>query len=105
MNRIERHEYTFIKNSLKRDSRIVNLEGSCRTLRIDGSSEYKQALHKLYTSYGYHPAAIRTDLVLFDENPRLIYLHGLRWYENGEYHPWTDLYTAAEKAAFAEALN
>ena len=102
MTRTERSEYTYIKNSLKER----NLGHGCRlTIRTDAGSEYKQALHNLYTAMGYHPASVRVDTRFFDDKERVIYIHGLTWDLNGETRSWTELYTAEEKNRFTAALN
>ena len=102
MTRAERSEYTSIKNSLKkfRPSYTTTL-----TIRTDGSAEFKKALHEQYTGLGFHPANIKVDNRMFDEKERIIYIYGLAWDLNGEEHPWTELYTDAERARFAAALN
>jgi hypothetical protein len=42
---------------------------------------------------------------MYDENERIIYIYGQTFDLNGEEHPWTELYTAEEKARFQAALN
>ena len=102
MKRAERSEYTYIKNYEKKFDLGY---GTTLTIRTDASAEYKQALHSLYTGWGFHPAGIRTDPRMFDEKERIIYIFGLTFDLNGEEHPWTELYTAEEKARYAAALN
>ena len=103
MKRAERSEYTYIKNFGKK---FTMGYGTTLTIRTDGSAEYKKALHDLYTGWGFHPASIRIDSRMFDEKERIIYIYSLTWEDNdGKEHPWTELYTAEEKARFAEALN
>lgn len=42
---------------------------------------------------------------MYDEKERIRYIYRLTFETNGEQHPWTELFTAEEKAAFAAALN
>ena len=102
MTRTERSEFTYIKNSLKNRG----LGAGCQlTIRTGASSEYKKALHEHYTGLGFHPAAVRVDTRWFDENERIIYIHGLTFDLGGETRSWTELYTAEEKARFERALR
>ena len=102
MKRSERNEFNDIRRSLKG---FTLGHGTTLTIRTDGSPEYKQALHEHYTSLGFHPASVRIDSRMFDEKERIIYIYGLTFDLNGGDHPWTELYTAEEKARFAEALK
>ena len=102
MTRAERSEYTYIKNSLK----DRNPGPGCQlTIRTNAGSEYKKALNDFYTSLGFHPASVRIDTHWFDENERIIYIHGLTFDLGGETRSWTELYTAEEKDRFAAALG
>ena len=101
MKRAERSEYTYIKNFEKQFDLSY---GTTLTIRTNGSAEYKKALHDLYTSWGFHPASIRTDSRMYDDQERIIYLYGLTFEMNGEDHPWTELYTRQERDALAAAL-
>ena len=103
MKRAERSEYTYIKNYEKKLGLLGY--GTTLTIRTNGSAEYKKALHDLYTDWGFHPAGIRVDSRMYDGLERIIYIFGQTFDLNGEEHPWTELYTADEKAAFAAALN
>ena len=106
MKRAERSEYTQIKNTLKNYHERGTLDNSTMlTIRTDAGSEYKKALHELYTGYGYHPASIRVDTHLLDEHERIHYIYGLTYDLHGEERPWTDLYTKGEQAKFEAALN
>jgi hypothetical protein len=102
MKRAERSEYTYIKNYEKQFDLGY---GTTLTIRTNGSAEYKKALHDLYTSWGFHPASIGIDSRMFDELERVRYIYGLTFDLHGEEHPWTELYTAEERARFAAALN
>ena len=102
MKRAERSEYTYIKNSLKT---LRPGQGAQLTIRTDAGSEYKHALHELYTGLGFHPAAVRIDRHWFDDRERIIYIFGLTWDNNGTERAWSDLYTADEKALFAARLD
>ena len=102
MKRAERSEYTYIKNSLKKHDLGY---GTTLTIRTDASAEYKHALNDLYTSKGFHPADIKTDIHRFDDKERIIYIYGLTWDLHGEQRPWTELYTPAERARLAAALD
>ena len=102
MKRAERSEYTYIRNYEKQFELGY---GTTLTIRTDGSAEVKRALHELYTGWGFHPASIRVDNRMFDEKERITYIFGLTFDLNGEEHPWTELYTADERAAFAAALT
>ncbi len=102
MKRAERSEYTYIKNYEKQFDLGY---GTTLTIRTNGSAEYKKALHDLYMGWGFHPASVRIDSRMYDDFERIIYIKGLTFELNGEDHPWTELYTAEEKARFAAALN
>lgn len=102
MKRAERSEYTYIKNYEKQFDLGY---GTTLTIRTNGSAEYKKALHDLYTGWGFHPASVRVDSRMYDENERIIYIFGQTFDLNGEEHPWTELYTTEEKARFVAALN
>ena len=102
MKRAERSEYTYIKNYEKQFDLGY---GTTLTIQTNGSPEYQKALYDLYTSWGFHPASIETDNRLYDELERIRYIFGLTFDLHGEEHPWTELYTAEEKARFAAALN
>ena len=102
MKRAERSEYTLIKNSLKKHDLGY---GTALTIRTDASAEYKHALSDLYTSLGFHPADIKVDLHRFDDKERIIYIYGLTWNLRGEDRSWTELYTPAERARLAAALD
>ena len=104
MKRAERSEYTYIKGYTKRGFTLSY--GTTLTIRTNGSAEYKKALHDLYTGWGFHPASIRVDSRMYDENERIIYIFGATWKDNdGNDRSWTELYTADERATFAAALN
>ncbi len=102
MKREERNEYNYIRKSLKGYTLGY---GTTLTIRTDASPEYKQALNSLYESLNFHPADVRVDTHWFDDKERVIYIYGRTFDLNGEEHPWTELYTAEEKARFAAALN
>ena len=102
MKRAERSEYTYIKNYEKQ----FDLgRGTTLTIRTNGSAEYKKALHDLYTSWGFPPASVRIDSRMYDDLERIVYIYGLTFDLHGEAHPWTELYTAEEKARFEQALR
>ena len=103
MKRAERSEYTHIKNSLKG---FTLGYGTTLTIRTDASPEYKHALDSLYNSLNFHPASVRVDSSMYDEKERIIYIFSKTWEDNGgKEHPWTELYTAEERARLAAALN
>ena len=102
MKRIERNEFNYIRKSLRQ---FTLGYGTTLTIRTDGSPEYKQALHEHYISLGFHPASVRIDSRMYDEKERIIYIYSRTFDLNGEEHPWTELYTAEEKACFEAALN
>ena len=102
MKRAERSEYTYIKNSLKKNNWTY---GTILTIRTNAGTEYKEALHQLYTERGFHPAGVKTDPHRFDDQERILYIYGLTFDLNGEEHPWTELYTAEEKECFSKALR
>ena len=102
MKRSERNEFNYIRRSLKG---FTLGYGTTLTIRTDAGSEYKQALHEHYTSLGFHPASVRVDSRMYDEKERIIYIYGLTYDLHGEAHPWTELYTAEEKARFEQALR
>ena len=102
MKRAERSEYTYIKNSLKG---FTLGYGTTLTIRTDASPEYKKALDSLYTGLNFHPASVRVDSRMYDDNERIIYIYGLTYDLHGEERPWTDLYTQEERDRFEAALN
>lgn len=102
MTRAEYNEFRYIRSYGKK----FNIGyGTTLTIRTSGGTEYKKALHDLYTGWGFHPAGIKVDSRLYDDEERIIYIYGLTFNCNGEEHPWTEIYTAEEKAAFAATLN
>ena len=71
MTRNERSEYNYIKRSLK----TLSLDHSTvLTIEAEGGAEYKQALHNLYKSIGFHPCAVKTDSRRFDDKERILYI-------------------------------
>ena len=106
MTRTERNEFNSIRRNMRDFQKSGCLGFGCTlTIRTNGGSEYKQALHSLYTGLGFHPAAVKTDTRFFDDQERILYIFGLTWEMDGKEHPWTELYTAEEKATFSKALN
>ena len=103
MKRAERSEYTYIKRYEKELGLLTY--GTTLTIRTNGSAEYKRALHELYTGWGFHPASVRVDSRMYDDNERIIYIYGLTYDLHGEERPWTDLYTQEERDRFEAALN
>ena len=101
MTRAERNEFNYIRHSLKAIGKSPC--GAQLTIRTDAGREYKQALHELYTSLGFHPASVGIDTRRFDGKERIVYIYGIRCGEHNEYH-WTELYTKEEKDRFAAAL-
>ena len=93
MTRAEYNELRYIKNSLKNRT----LKGATLLIRVNASTEYKKALHELYTSLGFHPASIRVNAHLLDENERIYYIKNCPG--------WETCYTEEEKASFKAALN
>lgn len=102
MKRIERNEYNSIKKWLKQFKPGYTMTV---TIRTDGGSEYKHALHEHYMSLGFHPASVRVDKHFYDEKERIIYIFGQSFELNGAMHPWTELYTAEELERFRAALD
>ena len=102
MTRAERNEFNYIRHSLRTISK--NPCGAQLTIRTDAGREYKQILHALYTSLGFHPASVGIDTRRFDGKERIVYIYGIRCGNNNEYH-WTELYTKEEKDRFAAALR
>ena len=102
MKREERNEFNYIRRYEKQFDLSY---GTTLTIRTDGSAEFKQALHELYTGWAFHPASVRVDNRMYDDWERVIYIYGLTFDLNGEAHPWTELYTEEERARFAAALN
>ena len=100
MTREEYNELRYIKKSLKA---LKPSCGSLLTIRTGAGHEYKQKLHDFYTSLGFHPAGIGTaefGYKNFYEDERIKYIK-----DPSGSSPWTELYTAEEKAAFAAALE
>lgn len=102
MKRTERNEYNYIR---KYEKQFELSYGTTLTIRTDGSAEYKHALHDLYTSWGFHPCSVRVDRTMYDDKERIMYIYGLTYDFRGEERPWTDLYTADERARYAAALD
>ena len=102
MKREERNEFNYIKRYEKQFDLGY---GTTLTIRTDGGSEYKHALHDLYTGWGFHPASVRVDRTMYDNKERIIYIYGLTFDLHGEEHPWTELYTQEERERFTRALD
>lgn len=102
MRREERNEFNSIKRSLRR---FAPGPGTVLTIRTDGGSEYKKALHEHYTGLGFHPTAITTDPRRFDSRERIVYVHGLTFRTDDGEHPWTEVFTKDELASFERALG
>ena len=103
MKREERNEFNYIKRSLKQ---FTLGHGTTLTIRTDGSHEYKQALHELYTGLNFHPASVRVDTHWYDDKERIIYIFDQTWLDNdGKPHSWTELYTREELERFRKALD
>ena len=102
MTRAERNEYNYIR---RYEKQFELGYGTTLTIRTEAGAEYKHALHEYYMSLGFHPASIRIDPRMYDDKERIIYIFGLSFDMDGEKHPWTELYTAEERAAFAAALD
>lgn len=94
MTRIERNEYNYIKREVKKYGAHDSFTASIAT---DAGSEYKKALHELYTEYGLHPCEVGTNIKPFDEGERIIYIHSI---EN-----WEECYTKEALELFASKLN
>lgn len=106
MTRNEYNEFRYIRKVCRENDKAFGLGyGSQLTIRTNASVEYKTKLHELYTSYGFHPASVRVDARMFDENERIVYIFGNSFDMNGEAHPWQELYTASELEAFAAAIG
>ena len=102
MKRAERSEYTYIKNNLKKYTWGA---GTILTIRTNAGSEYKEALHRLYTEKGFHPAAVSRDDRRFDGQERIHYIYGQTWKDQeGREHSWTELYTKEERELFTSKL-
>ena len=103
MKRAEYNEFLYIRSNLKKYKPGY---GAIVTIRTDASPEYKHKLDAFYTSLGFHPASVRVDKHFFDEKERVHYIFGQEWEDNdGNKHPWTELFTSEERARFAAALD
>lgn len=109
MKRNEYNEYRYIKSDM---NKMINKwhcspYGSMYTININGTStEYRMKLDALYRQYGYHPASIKIDTHMLDENPRICYIYGQTWEDNeGNLQSWERLYTKEEKDTFTKALD
>ena len=100
-----REEYNELRYIRSYEKKFDLGRGTTLTIRTNGGAEYKKTLHNLYTKWGFHPANVKVDSRMYDNAERIIYIHGLTFDLNGEEHPWTELYTDKERAAFAAALN
>lgn len=104
MTREEYNEFRRIKATCHRYG--MPSSGCMYTIPVDGSADYKARLDALYTSWNMHPASVRVDKHYFDDKERIIYIYGRTWEDNdGKKHSWTELYTAQERARFADALS
>ena len=103
MKREERNEFNYIKRYEKQ----FNLSyGTTLTIRTDGGSEYKHALHDLYTGWGFHPASVRVDRTMYDDKERIIYIFSrTRIDDSRRERSWTELFTPEERSRFAAALD
>ena len=88
MKREERNEFNYIKRYEKQFDLGY---GTTLTIRTDGGSEYKHALHDLYTGWGFHPASVRVDRTMYDDKERIIYIYGLTFDLRGEEHDYFSL--------------
>ena len=103
MKRAEYNEFLSIRSTLKK---LELGYGSVLTIRTDASTELKHKLDAFYTSLGFHPASVRVDNHFFDEKERIHYIYGQTWEDNdGNKHPWTELFTPQERMHFAAALG
>ena len=88
MTRTERNEFNCIRRNMQDFRKAGCLGyGTTLTIRTNGGSEYKQALHSLYTGHVFHPAAVKTDTRFFDDQERVLYIFGLTWEMDGKEHP------------------
>lgn len=105
MTRSEYNEFRYIRKMLKQ---CPPNYGCMCTIRTDAGRDYKEKLDALYTEYNMHPADVRIDRNMFDEKERIIYLYGRNDVHTdyyGRQYNWEKLYTAEEKARFADALK
>jgi hypothetical protein len=103
MKREERNEINYIKRYEKQFDLGY---GTTLTIRTDGGSEYKHALHDLYTGWGFHPASVQVDRTMYDDKERIIYIFSRTWIDDeGRERSWTELFTPEERAHFAAALD
>ncbi|MCD8159268.1 MAG: hypothetical protein LUD77_10370 [Clostridiales bacterium] len=96
MTRTERNEYNYFRKQIN----DLGASNTCMmSIRTNAGSEYKKALHELFTECGFHSCEVKTDPIRFDDNERIFYIKGI------DHEHWTNLYTEEEKELFARKLN
>ena len=103
MTRSEYSEFRYIRSSMRK---FTLGPGTLLTIRVNASADYKKRLHELYVAADFHPASVRVDRHMFDENMRIIYISGRTWKDDeGHTRSWEELYTPDERKRFAAALE
>jgi len=105
MTRQEYNEYRHIRHMIKT---AAPKHGDTWTIRTNGSSDFKARVHEMYTAANLHPASVKTDPWMYDNNERIIYLYGadeIHYDYAGRPYTWEKLYTPEEHARFAAALK
>lgn len=105
MTREEYNDFRYIR-SYKRKGFALNY-GTTLRIPLGGSEDYKLRLHRLYSEWGFHPAAVRPSGDMpFCDIPCIVYIFGRTWKDGeGHEHSWTRLYTEEERKAFDSALH
>lgn len=104
MTRQEYNEFRYIRKNIKE---FPPRHGCTYTIKVEANRDYKSRLDSLYRANNLHPATVKTDPHMYDDNERIIYLYGAdEVYTDSFGRPftWEDLYTPAEKERIAEAL-
>ena len=79
--------------------------GTVLRVHVNRSVEYKEKLHNLFTSWGFHPASVCIDRPFCDEET-IQYIFGMTWKDAaGHDRSWKELYTREEKEEFDRALH
>ncbi len=103
MTRNEYNTFRYIRSMARKHPPTY---GCQYTIPTDATADYKNRLHELYESLNLHPASVRVDQHYFDDKERIVYIYGRTWEDSkGNTRSWAELYTADQKARFAEALR
>ena len=105
MTKAERNTYNNFKENLATDD---FLRHAILSIKTGYSSEYKKALHELFTAYGFHPTEITTEQFGCLEpygDEHINYTYGLTFKHGEDRRPWFEKFTKKQLEAFKAALE